>query len=272
MTHLDGVSRGRLSASYEIGIARTEGDVEAAYRVRHAVFVEEAGALGHLITTAGIEAVDVDRYATHLVARDHGRVIGTVRVQEPTPALADGRRPIFGMTGEEHYDYTPLREAGLRFVEVARSSVLRAYRNPRVISDLWKAAVLFANRRGKDHFIGVVHINFTDSLDDARIVHAKLARDGALHPRFNLSSRSKAPPPARAEHPALSDAERAAPESVSLPSLFTLFRRIGLRACGAPVFMADTRRVGLAMLAGPDTFPPATQRFFAAPDSAIRID
>jgi putative hemolysin len=265
-------SRERLSASYEIGIARTERDVEAASRVRHAVFVEEAGALGHLVTTAGIETVDVDRHATHLVARDHGRVIGTVRVQEPTPALADGRRPIFGMAGEEHYDYAPLRDAGLRFVEIGRSAVLRAHRSPRVIADLWKAAVLLANRRGKDHFIGVVHINFTDSLDDARIVHAKLARDGALHPRFDLRSRSKASPPERAEYPILSDAERAAPESVSLPSLFTLFRRIGLRACSAPVFMADTRRVGLGMLAGPDTFPPETKRFFATPDPAIRLD
>ena len=262
----------RLGDSYEIGVARSAHDLESAFRLRHEVFVEECGTLQHLVTSAGIEASEVDRYATHLVAREGGRVIGTVRVQESTPALVDARRPIFGMAGEEHYDYASLHDAGLRFVEVARSAVLQAYRNPRVIMDLWKAAVLFANRRGKDHFVGVVQVNFTDSLIDAGIMHAKLARRGATHPRFSLPARSGARPPERAAHPILSDAERASPETASLPSIFTLFRRIGLRACGAPVFMADTRRVGLAMLAGPDTFPPVTQRFFATPDPAIRID
>jgi putative hemolysin len=254
-------------------VARSAEDREGAFRVRHAVFVEEVGALGHTVMTPGMEAADVDRYATHLVAREGGRVIGTVRVLEPTPALVDGRRPLFGMTGEEHYDYTPLRMAGIRFVEVGRSSVLRSHRHPRVISDLWKAAVLFANQRGKDHFIGIVHVNFTDSVDDARMVHAKLARDGAMHPRVELRARSDAPrPPARAEHPILSETERAAPETILLPPLFTLFHRIGLRTCGPPVFMADIRRVGLAMLAGPDTFPPAARRLFATPDPAIRLD
>jgi putative hemolysin len=269
------VSRGggrRLDDSYEIVVARSADDLDGAFRVRHAVFVEELGTLQHLVTTAGIEASEVDRHATHLVARENGRVIGTVRVQEPTPALVDARHPIFGMAGEEHYDYAPLRDAALRFVEIARSCVLRAHRNPRVITDLWKAAVLFANRRGNDHFMGVVQVDFTDSLDDARVMHAKLAREGKTHPRFALPARSRARPPEHAAHPILSDAERAAPETASLPTLFTLFRRIGLRACGAPVFMADTRRVGLAMLAGPDTFPPVTQRFFATADPAIRID
>jgi hypothetical protein len=75
--------------------------------------------------------------------------------------------------------YASVRDAGLHFAEVGRSAVLQAYRNPRVIMDLWKSAVLFANRRGKDHFVGVVHVNFTDSLIDAGIVHAKLARHGS---------------------------------------------------------------------------------------------
>jgi hypothetical protein len=232
-----------MPPEHEIAVAHTRDELEAARRVCHAVFVEELGA--H-------EYGEVD--ATHLIARVGGAIVGTVRVQDAPSGLA----------GEAYYDYTPLRERGLRFVEVARSSVLAGYRHPAVIADLWKAVVLYGAQRGRDHFVTIVHVGYTDSLADAAIVHARLAQQQLLHPTIRLAARGRAASPEPPRFPL--------PAATALPAAFRLFHRFGLRTCGEPVFMSEIGRVGLAMLAGPDTFPPTAKSFFAAPAPWIRID
>lgn len=257
---------------HEISIARTAEEVEAASRVRHAVFVEELGALHATARPGGREESDVDAHALHFVARVDGQIVATARVQDETPPLIGPARPLFGLAGEEHYDYTPLREHRIRCVEVARSSVLAPYRRPALIADLWKAVILHAERRGRDHFVTIVQVGYTDSLVDAAIVHARLAQQQLLHPTVRLPARTTAAGPEPPRFPLFTADQRAAPHDAPVPPAFRLFHRFGLRSCGQPVFMPEVGRIGLAMLAGPDTFSATTRQFLARPASWIRVE
>ena len=258
-----------MQDTYEYRIAASADELEGAFRVRHRVFVEEICAPGgreddHI----------VDARATHVIATLGGQVVGTVRVQgvaPPSPRDDRGAPEAIAMAGELHYDYSPLRQGGVRFVEIARSSVLPAHRNATVNANLWKAVVLFARSRAFDHFVSIVQVGYTDSLADAHLVMGALARHGMIHPRYALPARTTAAGPERPRYAILTDAQRAAPETIRVPAAMRLFRRFGMRACGRPVFMPEIERVGLLMLAGPDTFPASALRFFDEPDPSIDV-
>jgi hypothetical protein len=238
-------------SSYDYVLATTAADLEAAMSVRRAVFVEEIGVPDR-------QDGD-DARAAHIVAKMGGEIVGTSRV------LGDGA------VGEGHYDLAPLRRAGVRFVEVARTSVLRAHRSATLLGNLWKAVYQYAAARGREHFVTVVHVGYTDSIDDAELVYTALARRGLLHPRHELSLRAPSPRPDRALRPLFSAAERVEHDTLKLPTSMRLFHRFGLRACGKPTFLREIGRVGLPMLAGPDTFSEGTLAFFRAPDPTIRV-
>lgn len=256
---------------HSVAIARTREDLDGALRVRHQVFVEEIGALHATARGDGREETEVDAHATHFVARVDGAIVGTVRVQPETRALVGPARPLFGMAGEEHYDYSPFRDREIGVVEIARSSVLPSYRRPSVIADLWKAVILHCERRGLDHLVSIVQVGYTDSVSDAMIVHSRLARQALLHPTLALPARSAASGPEPPAYPLFSPSERLAPDAARIPGAFRLFHRFGLRTCSAPVFMPEIGRVGIAMVASPETYPTTTRRFLAEPAPWIQI-
>ncbi|HEY2410580.1 MAG TPA: GNAT family N-acyltransferase [Polyangiaceae bacterium] len=258
-----------MSTHYEFVIAKSAQDKQQAYRLRHEIFVRELGAF--TASTREVEVDEFDARATHILAKCGDQVVGTCRVlpSMPTPSN-DGSR--FATPGEAHYDYEPFRRDGLPMVEVSRSSVLPEHRGSAVLGKLWKAAYACAKRLGATHFMSVVHVGHTDSLRDAQLVYALLARRGLLHPRYDLRPRGNESGPSAPRWPLFSDAERSAEDALRLPPVLRLFHRFGLRACGKPVFMPEIGRVGLAMLAGPDTFSAATIMFFEAHDASIKVD
>jgi putative hemolysin len=253
---------------YEFSVATSVCEREAAFRLRYAVFVKEVGAF----TTAGnaMEVDEFDEFSTHFVATCRGEVVGTVRMQRRTQALARRCGTLFGLPGEAYYDYSPFERDGVNVAEVSRSSVLPEHRGSKVLANLWKIAYGYAREQGATHYMSMVHVGYTDSTVDASIVHASLERSGALHPRYHLPRRRaevSLPAPTR---PLYSAAERQAPASLRPPAVMRLFHRFGLRACGKPVFIPSIGRVGLAMLACPETFSASTLEFFHAPDASHR--
>jgi putative hemolysin len=156
--------------------------------------------------------------------------------------------------------------------EVSRTTVLREHRGSAVLAKLWKCAYTYARRRGCSNFVALVQVGYTDSLVDATLIHDALLQQGMLHPRYELSMRHAAPAPSSPVCPLFSEAERSAPGRVRLPPVLRLFHRFGLRACGKPVFMPEVGRVGMAMLASPDTFSANTVQFFESPDPSIHLD
>jgi putative hemolysin len=248
--------------------ATTTAELEAALRLRYAIFVEEIGALR--ANAERRDASDVDTRAQHFIALAGDEVVGTVRLE-----LADvtpGGLGAYRFAGEAHYDYDALRRDALPLAEVARTAVAPAYRDAHVFARLWKCAYQYAKRHGRLHLLCNVHVGFTDSLADAELVYLALRERSMLHPRYELSTRSREPGPERPEYPLYTPEARLHGGKVPLPASARLFHRYGLRACGRPVFMPEIGRVGMAMLADATTFSRATLDFFESPDPRIVLE
>jgi putative hemolysin len=257
------------SNQYEFVLAKSEQDKQRAFRLRHEVFVKEIGAFKP--DPRAVEIDEFDAQALHLLAKRGEQVVGTCRVLTEVQAPgASGLR--FATPGQAHYDYESLRRDRIRMVEVSRSSVLPEHRGSAVLGKLWKSAYACAKRCDATHFMAVVQVGCTDSLLDAELVHSVLARRGMLHPRYDLEPRTRGSGPASPRCPLFSDTERSGKGEPRLPPVLRLFHRFGLRACGLPVFIPEIGRVGMAMLAGPDTFSAATIEFFESADRSIRLD
>jgi putative hemolysin len=249
---------------YRFKLATTAAEVEAAFRLRYAIFVDEIGVFR--ANAEQSEATERDKHAQHFVALDGAHVVGTVRLEltglAPQRAATSG----YGFAGEAHYDYGALRRDGVALAEVARTAVARPYRDANVFAMLWKCAYQYAKRHGRLHLMCSVHVGFTDSLVDAELVHRALSARTMLHPRYELLPRSRQRGPDAPTHPLYTPEIRARGANVPLPPSVRLFHRYGLRACGPPVFMPEIGRVGMAMLADSTTFSRATLDFFESPD------
>ncbi len=254
---------------YEFVVATSDAEREAAFRLRYAVFVKEVGAFG--ATASEREIDEFDAHSTHFLARFEGEVVGTARMQTRTPAFAKDRGKRFGLPGEEYYDYAPFERDGVPVSEVSRSAVLVEHRGSKVLANLWKIAYNHSRAQGLTHFMSMGHVGHTDSLLDAGIVYELLDAGGLLHPRYHLPRREEDARAPVSTHPLYSDCERLTPRVLKPPPMMRLFHRFGLRTCGKPVFVPSIGRVGMAMLACPETFSKSTLEFFHAPDPSHHL-
>lgn len=163
---------GRLG-NLEVRLARSRGDIRRAQKLRYHVFYEEMSALPDIL--AMMSRRDEDPYDTicdHLLVVDHGdipkgrrawprrpRVVGTYRLLRREVAdLYDG----FYSQGE--YNIAALIDArpDLKFMELGRSCVLKAYRNRRSVELLWQGIWTYVREHGVDVMLGCASFEGTD--------------------------------------------------------------------------------------------------------------
>lgn len=128
------------SPQLSVDIAAGPDDLIAAERLRYDVFVRELGADGPDVDhDAGREHDRFDRFARHLLLRDHDRpngenVVGVYRLLDQAGAAAAGQ-----FYCEDEYDLTPLRQSGKTLLELGRSCLHPAYRGGAGMMLLWQA-------------------------------------------------------------------------------------------------------------------------------------
>lgn len=123
------------SPTYALRLARDEGDLLAAQRLRYRVFVQELGGDGPLVDhDQRLERDQFDAVAEHLLLIDPLRpngddVVGVYRL------LASGRTDRF--YSEAEYDLAPLRQSGRKLLELGRSCLDPAHRGGTAMYHLW---------------------------------------------------------------------------------------------------------------------------------------
>ncbi len=161
---------GRLG-SLEVRLAATAKDIREAQRLRFRVFYEEMAALPNAAALFCRRDVDAyDAVCDHLLVLDHAtrsklfgpanpKVVGTYRLLRQE--VAD-RHLGFYSAGE--YDIGPLLEAnrGLRFLELGRSCVLKAYRDKRTVELLWHGIWSYVLHPRVDAMLGCASLKGTD--------------------------------------------------------------------------------------------------------------
>jgi len=176
--HEPGPFEGRLESwpvlasagAFEVRLAETESEVEAAQRLRYRVFYEEMSAVPSPEMRADRRDFDrFDAYCDHMLVIDRGvtdedgqpSVVGTYRLMRDVDAVRAGA---FYTAGE--YDIAPLlAQLGgkAKLVELGRSCVLKSYRSkPATMALLWRGIAVYNERFSLDLMFGCASLAGTD--------------------------------------------------------------------------------------------------------------
>ncbi len=144
-----------------VRLASEPADLEAAHRLRYAVFVEELGGDGPLVDhERRLERDAFDAAFDHLVlidtrrdpaSRDH--VVGVYRL---------GRGQGGRFYCDDEFDLAPLRGSGRRLLELGRSCVHRDYRGGAATHRLWGGVASYVRRHEVEVLFGVASFHGTD--------------------------------------------------------------------------------------------------------------
>jgi L-ornithine Nalpha-acyltransferase len=163
----------------EVRLARSQGDLRKAQKLRYRVFYEEMAAVPGI--KAKLSRRDEDKYdalCDHLLVIDksplpgkgkgwlpRARVVGTYRVlRQEVAERHDG----FYTQGE--YDIAPLiaaRREKYTFLELGRSCVLKPYRNRRTVELLWHGIWTYVREHGVDVMLGCASFPGADPKEHA---------------------------------------------------------------------------------------------------------
>lgn len=208
-----------VAADFQVRLARTEADVQAAQRLRYEVFIEELGGGGALVDHAArLEKDRFDPFFDHLLLTDrrNGNLAGVYRVMRSDMALRAG-----GFYSEQEYDLAPLRASGRRLLELGRSCLHPAYRGGAAMHYLWGALAQYVADHAIEVLFGVASFRGTDPAALAQplsLLHHRHLAVPELRVRARTFHRMDLIPEA--------DLDRRAATS-ALPSLIRAYLRLG---------------------------------------------
>ena len=238
----------RSAARIHTRWARDTADLQAAQRLRHAVFVGEMGAriAPPRGTPPGLDADEFDPFCEHLLVCADDLVVGTYRVLTPDAARRAG-----GLYTEREFDLTRLRPWRGRMMEAGRACVHADWRQGGPLLALWAALGDFMQRNGLDTMIGCASVGMRDGGHHAADLWQQLA---ATHlAPIEQQVRPRLPLPVQA---LLTGRE------VTLPPLIKGYLRCGARLLGAPAWDPDFGTADLPLLLRLSDLPARHRRHF----------
>lgn len=150
-----------VTADFQVRLAQTEADVQAAQRLRYDVFVRELGGGGPMVDhAAGLERDRFDPYFDHLLLTDQrcGKLAGVYRVMRGDMAARAG-----GFYSAAEYDLAPLAQSGRKLLELGRSCLDPAYRGGTAMHHLWAALAGYVAEHEIEVLFGVASFHGTDT-------------------------------------------------------------------------------------------------------------
>ena len=215
---------------YIAGFALSARAIEAALRLRYAVFnLELGGGLPESAAT-GLDRDEFDQQMAHLVLLEHakGAVVGTYRMQTFQHGLTHS-----GVYSAAEFDLAPLTPLCSEMVELGRACLAPAHRNSAAIFGLWLGIGAFMNLFGQRYLFGCCSITSRDPDDGWRALKT-LREKEYLHPEYRVSATPEfsCGPPEREYATDLGPA-------LALPKLFRIYMRLGTRVISEPAL--DTR-------------------------------
>jgi putative hemolysin len=216
-----------------MSLARTEGEVREAQRLRYKVFAEEMGARMP-VHADRIDEDRYDRYCEHLLVRDSdtGVVVGTYRILSPEQAKKAG-----GYYSEGEFDLLRLDNLRDSLVEVGRSCVHEDYRSGGVITLLWAGLAQYMAQNKYDFLIGCASISMADGGHNAANIFNKIKSDKMSPAEWRVFPNCALP------YEALGDRAEE-----FLPPLIKGYLRLGAYVCGDPAWDPDFNTADLLML------------------------
>ncbi|MGB7169522.1 MAG: GNAT family N-acetyltransferase, partial [Acidobacteriaceae bacterium] len=136
---------------YQLRLAETLADREAACRLRFKVFNIELGEGLESSYNTGLDQDHFDLFCDHLIVenRSRGEIVGTYRMQSGTTA---GRN--LGYYSEQEFDFVPFATIRSEVLELGRASIDREHRSSEVLTLLWRGIAQYARHYRLRYLIG----------------------------------------------------------------------------------------------------------------------
>ncbi|MCP4819547.1 MAG: GNAT family N-acetyltransferase [Shimia sp.] len=150
---------------FEVRLATTDADLQAAQRLRYRVFVEELGSGGDLVDhEARLEQDKFDPFYDHMILVDRAldcedidKVVGVYRLLRQDMAEKMGQ-----FYSEDEYDLSKLKASGRRLMELGRSCLLPDYRGGVAMFHLWNALAGYVAEHEIEILFGVASFHGID--------------------------------------------------------------------------------------------------------------
>lgn len=128
-----------------IKVAQTTDELDAVFRLRHRVFIEDGGYMAPHADMRLYDRYDAFPTSVNIIAVVDERAVGTIRYMEKTSA---------GTSAEEYFDYSAFLPANARVGAVTLAAVEPEYRKtPRLTFALFAMGYYWAASRGITHIL-----------------------------------------------------------------------------------------------------------------------
>ncbi|MGB8166818.1 MAG: GNAT family N-acyltransferase [Chthoniobacteraceae bacterium] len=208
-------------ATYRLRLATSAADLDAAQRLRFAVFNLELGEGLVASHVTGRDEDAFDAYCDHLLVEQEasGEIVGTYRLQTGQLAAAQ-----LGYYSEQEFDFAPFESLRCELVELGRACVAREHRHMGVLSLLWRGIANYALERKARYLIGCSSLTSQDH-EVGAASYEYFRRGGFLAEDRFLTT----PTPAFR-----CPMERVATDCPPPPKLLRTYLSMGAKLCGPP--------------------------------------
>ncbi|WP_438445768.1 GNAT family N-acetyltransferase [Gorillibacterium sp. sgz5001074] len=212
----------------EVRLAKGAGELEAAFRLRYEVFVEEEKNLA-LRNASRLETDGYDAFCDHLIVKDleADRVVGTYRLLPGDRAEAN-----IGFYSETEFDLTGFRQHIRHTLELGRSCIAPDYRGGRAIQLLWEGIARYIAGSPYDFLVGCASVHFRNREDLLETV-SLLRHKGIMTDRYGIQPLPTHRIEGLAEERTVADEKEAFRR---LPPLMKGYQWLGAEIGGAPAY------------------------------------
>jgi putative hemolysin len=210
--------------AWRVGLATTDAEREALYRLRYEVFVVEQG-YGHVGTAAGpgLDADSFDSWCDHLFLYDEERrrVAGTYRAIRGSEALTRG------FYANDEFDFAPLTPIAHQVLQGGRTCVAAEYRGSGAFQYLSYGMELLLREYDCKYLLGAD--SFRADIDELSRINSFLRKHRA-DPEWVV------PPLAANRVAGLREVPTTPADEKTLPEILRLDLRLGFVSCSEPAW------------------------------------
>jgi putative hemolysin len=218
-TSLLGSLLGNTAADYVLRRATSEHDVQAAQRLRFAVFNLELQEGLASSVASGLDADPFDAVCDHLLVEHQasGQVVGTYRMQTGTAAAT-----ALGYYCAQEFEFDVFSPLRGQVVELGRACIAKEHRSFTVLSMLWRGIAQYAQEHNARYLLGCSSLTSQNPADAA-------AAFAAMQTNMAPAQYQTVPCPAYQLDMAV-----AATKNFQTPKLLSAYLALGAWICGPP--------------------------------------
>ncbi len=241
------------AGKYQIRLAQSRAEREAACRLRFKVFNLELGEGLISSYSTGMDQDEFDLFCDHLIVEDRTlrEVVGTYRMQSGITAERH-----LGYYSAQEFDFSPYESIRDQVLELGRASIERDHRSSEVLTLLWRGIAQYSKFYGLRYLIGCSSLNSQDP-QTGWAIYKQLSA-------FLVSPEMRTVPLARYELRAIATHSEC---EVRIPKLIKTYIAVGARICSPPAWDREFGTIDFLTLLDLAQLTPAVRnRFFLNAD------